>query len=140
MWAAWNYQSGHGERRDRRVALTYWMNRLQNLDPARPLFVSMNPIRDPDPATVFARFSYDHPVFDAEAIAAQETLPAIQGRRRLWFCGSYCGWGFHEDGLKSAIAVALALGVETPWPCDVAAADRQPTVAAFAGRLADAAD
>jgi len=140
VWAAWNYRSEHGERRDRRVALTYWMNRLQNLDPARPLFVSMNPIRDPDPTTVFARLAYDHPVFDAEAIAAQETLPTIQGRRRLWFCGSYCGWGFHEDGLRSAIAVALALGVETPWPCDVAAADRQSAVAVSAGLLADAAD
>ena len=122
------------------MALTYWMNRLQNLDLDRPLFVSMNPIREPDPDTVFALFAYDHPVFYAQAVAAQETLPTIQGRRRLWFCGSYCGWGFHEDGLKSAIAVALALGVETQWPCDVAAADRQQAVAASAGILADAAD
>ena len=140
VWAAWNYQSGRAERSDRRVALTYWMNRLQNLDPARPLFVSMNPIREPEPDKVLARFSYEHPVFDAAAIAAQETLPTIQGRRRMWFCGSYCGWGFHEDGLRSAIAVARSLGASVPWRTDVAPAERQPAVAATAGILADAAD
>lgn len=147
-WAAWNYQAertgpvgdgsvGKGPG-DRRVALTYWMNRLQNLDPARPLFVSMNPLREPDPAAVFARVAYDHPVFDAAAIEAQAMLPSIQGGRRLWFCGSYCGWGFHEDGLKAAIAVAGALGVSPPWPCDVPPARREP--AWPADRLADAAD
>lgn len=137
-WAAWNYQAERAGPRDRRVALTYWMNRLQNLDPTRPLFVSMNPLHEPDPATVFARFEYSHPVFDAAAIAAQRELPSIQGRRRLWFCGSYHGWGFHEDGLRSGIAVARALGVSPPWPCDVEPADRgaEPVSAVFA----DAAD
>ncbi len=144
-WAAWNYQAdrdvpGEGQGRDRRVALTYWMNRLQNLDPERPLFVTMNPLREPDPATVFARISYEHPVFDTAAIAAQRALPAIQGRRRLWFCGSYAGWGFHEDGLKAGIAVATALGVAPPWPCDVRPADYNQDPAAGAAILADAAD
>lgn len=142
-WAAWNYQAERtgpapGGPRDRQVALTYWMNRLQNLDPARPLFVSLNPIREPAPETVFARVSYAHPVFDADAIDAQEMLPAIQGSRRLWYCGSYCGWGFHEDGLKAAIAVARSLGVSPPWPCDVPVAHREP--APPSALLADAAD
>lgn len=139
-WAAWNYQADRSERSDRRVALTYWMNRLQNLDPARPLFVSMNPLREPGPGLVFARFSYEHPVFDAAAVSAQDGLPSIQGRRGLWFCGSYCGWGFHEDGLKAAIAVGRSLGAEPPWPCGVPSADRRYCVAGPADVLADAAD
>lgn len=138
-WAAWNYQAERAGSPDRRVALTYWMNRLQNLDPARPLFVSMNPLHEPDPTMVFARIDYEHPVFDGPAVAAQDRLPTIQGRRRLWFCGSYCGWGFHEDGLTSAIAVARSLGAEIPWPCDVAPADR-PLATTARGALADAAD
>ena len=139
-WAAWNYQAERAGTRDRRVALTYWMNRLQNLDPARPLFVSMNPLREPDPAKVFARIAYEHPVFDAAAVAAQDRLPEIQGRRRLWFCGSYAGWGFHEDGLKSAIAVALALGARLPWPSAVSPAGVAAGNPAAAPVLADAAD
>ncbi|EDP65652.1 Amine oxidase [alpha proteobacterium BAL199] len=139
-WAAWNYQADRSERSDRRVALTYWMNRLQNLDPARPLFVSMNPLHEPDPKMEFARFSYEHPVFDTAAVSAQDSLPSIQGARGLWFCGSYCGWGFHEDGLKAAIAVGRSLGVEPPWPCRVAPADRRYAGAGSNAVLADAAD
>lgn len=130
-WAAWNYQAASTEGRDRRVALTYWMNRLQNLDAEKPLFVSMNPLSEPDPALEFARFSYEHPVFDTAAVLAQESLPSIQGARGLWFCGSYFGWGFHEDGLTAAIAVARSFGVEPPW---------HGAVAGRASVLADAAD
>ncbi|MEQ9332560.1 FAD-dependent oxidoreductase [Thalassobaculum sp.] len=139
-WSAWNYQAERAGARDRRVALTYWMNRLQNLDPARPLFVSMNPLREPDPAKVFACIAYEHPVFDAAAIAAQDRLPEIQGSRRLWFCGSYAGWGFHEDGLKSAIAVALSLGARLPWPSAVTPASVAAGKPAATPVLADAAD
>jgi len=144
-WAAWNYQAERAGGSDRRVALTYWMNLLQNIDPAQPLFVSMNPLREPDPAKVFARIAYEHPVFDAAAIAAQDRLPDIQGKRNLWFCGSYAGWGFHEDGLKAAIGVALALGAEIPWPSDVSPANLAPAGLTPAGStaapmLADAAD
>ena len=122
LWASWNYLST-GAREDRDVAVTYWMNRLQNIDRRYPLFVSLNPLTDPDPATVFGTFEYDHPVFDTAAIAAQASLSEIQGRHRTWFCGSYCGWGFHEDGLRAGIAVAKALGSAPPWTEDIPAAD-----------------
>lgn len=139
-WAAWNYQAERTGTPDRKVAVTYWMNRLQNLDPSRPLFVSLNPLRDPAPESEFARFSYEHPVFDAAAVVAQSRLTSIQGRRHLWFCGSYCGWGFHEDGLASAIAVARSLGVETPWETAVGTADGRPAGELAALRRADGAD
>ncbi|UUX49757.1 FAD-dependent oxidoreductase [Nisaea acidiphila] len=124
-WASWNYLAEGRRDMDRAVALTYWMNRLQGIDETLPLFVTMNPLREPDPALEFARFNYTHPVFDTAAVRAQQHLGGIQGARNTWFCGSYCGYGFHEDGLKAAIAVARGLGITVPWNTEVApASDR----------------
>lgn len=112
-WASWNVfgrSDGGGE-----VSVTYWMNRLQNLDYARPLFVSLNPGEEPAAETVFARFSYAHPQLDAAALSAQRMLPTIQGQQDTWFCGAWCGYGFHEDGLKAGLEVAEALGGRVPW-------------------------
>ncbi|WP_281683877.1 NAD(P)/FAD-dependent oxidoreductase [Thalassobaculum salexigens] len=137
LWASWNYLSASsGGGRD--VAVSYWMNRLQNIDRRYPLFVSLNPLTEPDPASVFARVEYDHPVFDTAAIGAQGLLPEIQGRHRTWFCGSYCGWGFHEDGLRAGIAVAKALGSTPPWAETVEPADGMPLSAT--PRSVEAAD
>jgi len=91
------------------------MNRLQGLDPRLPLFVSLNPLRAPDPALTHAAWQCSHPVFDQAALAAQQALPGIQGQRGLWFAGSWCGYGFHEDALSSGLAVAAALGSPAPW-------------------------
>jgi hypothetical protein len=102
------------------VSVTYWMNRLQNLPEAFPLFVSLNPIREPDPARTLAAFDYMHPVFDAAALAAQKRLPALQGARGIHYCGAWTGYGFHEDGLRSGLDVAESLGVRRPWRQDVA--------------------
>ena len=82
---------------------------------AAPLFLSLNASRRPRDETVIAEFDYDHPQFDAAAIAAQVDLHRIQGVRNTWFCGAWTGYGFHEDGLRSGMAVASALGVEAPW-------------------------
>lgn len=125
-WASWNYLAEGRRDMTRQVAVTYWMNRLQGIDPACPLFVTLNPLAEPDPATVHARFAYDHPVFDAAAVAMQERLPEIQGVRNTWFCGSYCGYGFHEDGLKAGIAIARSLGIDPPWATEVAPAALAP--------------
>lgn len=114
-WASWNYLADGQRGGGAPVALTYWMNRLQNIDPASPLFVTLNPPLGPAPQTVLGSFAYDHPIFDAEAMAAQASLPNIQGWNRTWFCGSWCGYGFHEDGLTSGLAVAEALGARRPW-------------------------
>ncbi|MDJ0950978.1 MAG: FAD-dependent oxidoreductase [Alphaproteobacteria bacterium] len=118
-WASWNYLAG--DRRDgrRKVAVSYWMNKLQNIDPKVPLFVTLNPYEEPRPSTVIGEFVYHHPQFDAGALAAQHALPSIQGRYRTWFCGSYCGYGFHEDGLQAGFAVAEALGAPAPWAGEI---------------------
>lgn len=118
VWSSWNYLA-EGAAYDREVAVTYWMNLLQDIDPAYPLFVTLNPIRQPDPDKVFAQISYAHPVFDGPAMQAQKELRSIQGTRGLWYCGAWGGYGFHEDGLKSGIAVARALGAEVPWQTEV---------------------
>ena len=115
-WAAWNYLSNSGGDAD--VSVTYWMNALQGLDPSRQLFVSLNPLSEPAPDLTFGTFAYDHPVFDGKAVAMQAEIGGIQGQRRTWFCGSYCGYGFHEDGLSAGLAVAEALGAQRPWQCE----------------------
>lgn len=113
-WASWNYLGTRGPDGEA-VSVTYWMNRLQGLDPRLPLFVSLNPLRPPAPALTHAAWHCSHPVFDAAALAAQRRLPEIQGQRGLWFAGSWCGYGFHEDALASGLRVAAALGSPAPW-------------------------
>jgi uncharacterized protein len=112
-WAAWNVMQGDDPSAD--LCVTYWMNALQGIDPDCPLFVTLNPPQPPDPALTFGRFSYDHPQYDAPAIAAQKRLGEIQGRNRTWFCGAWTRFGFHEDGLASGLAVAEALGGRVSW-------------------------
>lgn len=118
VWAAWNVTGqaldGSGD-----LAVTYWMNRLQPLVTQRDYFVSVNPLDDVAAGREVARFDYAHPVIDGAARAAQKELWRLQGRRRTWFCGSYFGFGFHEDGLQSGLAVAEELGeVRRPWRVD----------------------
>jgi predicted NAD/FAD-binding protein len=111
VWSAWNYLARPADDGGRAVSVTYWMNRLQGLDSRRDYLVSLNPLEAPRDEHVIARMTYDHPVFDRGAMAAQRELAGIQGRDRLWFCGAWTGYGFHEDGLRSAVAVAEGLGV-----------------------------
>ncbi|MEY9179937.1 putative NAD/FAD-binding protein [Bradyrhizobium sp. USDA 313] len=115
-WASWNFlQWPRQTPVQSDVAVTYWMNRLQGIDESRPLFVSLNPPFEPAAHLTFGKFSFAHPQYDLAAFAAQRRLPAIQGRRRTWFCGAWTGYGFHEDGLQSGISVAEALGGEVSW-------------------------
>ncbi len=115
VWSSWNYMSGAGGPSSH-LSVTYWMNRLQGIPNETPLFVTLNPLREPRSELVHRRFTYDHPVFDAAATIAQRHLWSLQGRRNSWFCGAYFGAGFHEDGLQSGLAVAEELGgVSRPW-------------------------
>jgi predicted NAD/FAD-binding protein len=92
------------------------MNRLQNIESEAPLFVTLNPPRPPRSGTLLHSESYDHPIFEARAVAAQRKLWLLQGQRNTWFCGAYFGAGFHEDGLQAGLAVAEQLGgVRRPW-------------------------
>jgi len=112
-WAAWNYLTGPSTGGE--LCLTYWMNRLQSIDEKYPLYETLNPHIEPDPALVHGTYLYEHPIFDEGAIAAQSRLAEIQGRDHLFFAGAWTGYGFHEDGLKSAIAIAKTLGATIPW-------------------------
>lgn len=114
-WSSWNAMRDNTERAESRVSLTYWMNRLQNLDDRYPLFVTLNPSIEPREQLVHARFDYSHPLFDTKAISAQRGLAEIQGINRTWFAGAYLGYGFHEDGLQSGFNVSAALGSPAPW-------------------------
>lgn len=112
-WASWNYIGGRG---GGAACFTYWMNRLQHIPNTTPLFVTLNPPEKPAPEMVVHREDYDHPIFDAKALAAQSRLWQLQGMRRTWFCGAHFGAGFHEDGLQAGLAVAEQLGgVRRPW-------------------------
>jgi predicted NAD/FAD-binding protein len=109
-WSAWNYQSdGATGGADPSVCVHYLINRLQPLPFTTPVIVSLNPIDEPDPRHVIASYDYAHPVFDAAAVAAQSGIAAIQGQQNTWYAGAWLGYGFHEDGLKSGLAVASAL-------------------------------
>jgi uncharacterized protein len=112
-WGSWNYMAEPGG--EGPGAVSYWMNRLQAIDPARPLFVSLNPVRPPDPALTFGAYDYDHPQFDTPALAAQRRFGRVQGRGGIWYAGAWLGYGFHEDGLTAGLRVAAALGGEVPW-------------------------
>jgi predicted NAD/FAD-binding protein len=127
-WSSWNYL-GKGQADDAKVAVTYWMNRLQNLPTKSPVMVTLNPIDEPAPQSVLRELTYLHPQFDGAAIAAQGSLPTMQGVRRSWFCGAYCGNGFHEDAVQSGLAVAAALGAPAPWYAGTAPASPAAAIA-----------
>lgn len=115
FWSAWNYR-GPGNARDARLSVTYWMNELQKLDTPVQHFVSLNPQEDPAPHLVDGTWHYQHPLFNAQTLAAQHELWSLQGVNRTWFCGAWFGSGFHEDGAQAGLAVAEQLGgLSRPW-------------------------
>ena len=111
VWASWNYHIGQTQQDT--VAVTYYMNRLQNFDDAPVDFcVTLNKTQDIDPEKILRRFQYAHPVFTLDGIAAQQRHSDISGRNNTHFCGAYWFNGFHEDGVRSALRVTEALGVQ----------------------------
>ena len=109
VWSAWNYISQDRNGRDPVMSVSYWMNRLQNIDYSKPVFVTLNPPVPPAPDMTFGHYVYDHPQFDGAALDAQKRLPTIQGVNRTWYCGAWCGYGFHEDGLQSALKICTQI-------------------------------
>ena len=126
-WAAWNYLAPY-EPHAGDVSLSYLINRLQPLPFKQAVVVTLNPPFEPAGNKTIAHINYAHPVYMPESVAAQRDLPQIQGADGLWFAGAWTRYGFHEDGLRAGIAVALALGATPPWATDVAAANRQNSV------------
>ena len=111
-WSAWNYSDTTP---DGPVCLTYWMNQLQNLPGKIPVLVTLNPATMPAPDRILRQITYRHPQFDTAALTAQTQLDTIQGRDRVWFAGAWTGWGFHEDGIASAVRIADAFGGAPIW-------------------------
>lgn len=109
-WAAWNYMDDGTPAS--RVALTYYMNMLQGLPGGRDFFVTLNAPWPIKPEAITYQVLYEHPIYDTAALVSQKHLPLIRPERNTYFCGSYCGYGFHEDGTRAAVTVARHLGVE----------------------------
>ena len=97
-WSSWNSVSD-GEK----TCITYWLNKLQNLDTSKDYFLTLNPVYKINENSVIKRVNFTHPYLTSKNTALQKDLRLIQGKKRTWFCGSYFGYGFHEDGLKSSI-------------------------------------
>jgi predicted NAD/FAD-binding protein len=115
VWSSWNYLANTNQYSNK-VSVSYWMNSLQHLPCQEQIIVTLNPLKEPRDELIYRRFSYQHPVFDSAALAAQKLLWSLQGQQRTWYCGSYFGYGFHEDGIQSGLAVAEQLGgVARPW-------------------------
>ncbi|OZI29269.1 dehydrogenase [Bordetella genomosp. 1] len=112
-WAAWNAYVPAGP--DQPCTVSYCMNQLQGIDAPEPFIVTLNRSEAIDPARVLRRMQYHHPVYTAASVAAQARRHEISGRRRTWYAGAYWGWGFHEDGVRSAVDVARGLSAEPSW-------------------------
>lgn len=115
VWASWNYLAARAQDGRQAVSVTYWMNRLQGLDSDTDYLVSLNPLEPPRAAARIAEMVYHHPVFDQRAMDAQGDLHQLQGQGGLWFCGSYFGYGFHEDALRAAVEMVSRMGLDTAW-------------------------
>jgi len=111
-WASWNFIERPASRSHRHLTVTYFMNRLQALPSATPYCVTLNPWEDQPPRGVIAAFDDTHPLYTFESMHTQDALPSLNGRHRSYFCGAYFGYGFHEDGIRSALQVTRQWGLE----------------------------
>ena len=107
-WASWNYRVGATD--DASATVTYNMNRLQTLDTPTTYCVTLNDTASIDPSSILHRTTFSHPHFTRDGIAAQARHAEISGPNRTHYCGAYWGFGFHEDGVRSAVGVAERLG------------------------------
>ncbi len=114
-WASWNYTHERDEIHDRPISGSYWMNPLQNIPGPVNYIVTLNPTREPERDKLLYETTCEQPKYTAASAEAQRRLPEIQGKNRIWWAGAWCGYGLHEDGVKSAVAVATALGCSPAW-------------------------
>ena len=110
IWASWNYLNTTTDKNQPPIFLSYYMNRLQNLKTSTDYFVTLNPPFPVNPQKIIKKFVYTHPIYSFDSLATQAHLPTLNGAHNTYFCGSYFGYGFHEDAVKSAVAVATQLG------------------------------
>ena len=113
IWSSWNIFVPEEEKKH--ISVTYWMNKLQNINYKTPLFLSLNPTRLPNEGSIFKVIDYEHPIFDSKSITALKFLDEIQGLNNTWYCGAWSGNGFHEDGINSSLRLANKLGIKALW-------------------------
>ncbi|MDJ0874177.1 MAG: FAD-dependent oxidoreductase [Desulfobacterales bacterium] len=111
-WASWNYRRASIADDHTPIVLTYHMNRLQRLRTQQQYFVTLNPPEPIDPQATVDTFIYHHPMYTFSSMATQAELPRLNASRRTYYCGSYWGYGFHEDAVRAAVSVAAALGAD----------------------------
>ena len=112
--SSWNYLSNNNNQ----SSVTYWMNILQNLPIKKEVFVSLNPFLIPQKILTYQKIYYEHPIFNNDTDKAQKEIITIQGKDNIYYTGAWTGYGFHEDGIKSAVDVARSLNVKIPWDND----------------------
>ncbi len=112
-WSSWNFLN---KSIGKKFTLTYWMNLLQNLPTNKNYFVTVNPFKVPK--NIINQTTFEHPIYSLETLNAQKEVMKIQGLNNTYFCGSYLGYGFHEDGIQSAAYISKLLGCNLPWNRD----------------------
>jgi predicted NAD/FAD-binding protein len=112
LWASWNFMRALGQADSRPVSVSYYMNRLQNLETEKSYIVTLNPETEIPEEHVINRTTLTHPLYSFDSMDTQKGLRAENGSLNTWFCGSYFGYGFHEDAVRSAVEVAQGFGIE----------------------------
>mgnify|MGYP001404800301 CR=1 FL=1 len=107
IWSSWNTILDN--KNIKKNCVTYWLNKLQNLKTVKNYFLTLNPIMSIEDEKILKKVEFAHPIYDMETLSAQKYLAKLQGKNHSWFCGSYFGYGFHEDGLKSSIDISNKL-------------------------------
>ncbi len=110
-WSSWNYLSNKNEK----SSTTYWMNQLQDLNTSLNVFVSLNPFKIPNKDLIYKKIVYEHPIFNNSTNEAQKLIYKIQGKDNIYYAGAWLGYGFHEDGISSAIEISKYFDIEIPW-------------------------
>ena len=111
-WSSWNYISSKSEEKS---SLTYWMNLLQKINNSLNVFVSLNPYITPIKSLTYKKIIYEHPIFNTQTNEAQKKMTEIQGKNNIFYAGAWLRYGFHEDGIMSAVNISSLLNIKIPW-------------------------
>ena len=111
-WSSWNYISS---KKEEKSSVTYWMNLLQKINNSLNVFVSLNPYIIPSKSLTYKKIIYEHPIFNAKTNEAQSKMIEIQGKNNIFYAGAWLKYGFHEDGIASAVNISKTLNVAVPW-------------------------
>ncbi len=111
-WSSWNYISS---KKEEKSSVTYWMNLLQKINNSLNVFVSLNPYIIPSKSLTYKKIIYEHPIFNSKTNEAQRKMIKIQGKNNIFYAGAWLKYGFHEDGIVSAVNISKALNVAVPW-------------------------